>query len=645
MFMDNLRISRKLTVGFAAVVLTMIGMGGSTYLTLNSLRETREEAKQADEVVARLEEAKFYLARQENSYRGFLLSANPYYLERIEKHRGNFKKRMAAAGELVKGEAESEKVVADVLAAADKWHAEVVEAGQVLAADPITRQQAVDMVGPDGLADELITPAEDGIEALFEQKGKQRDALDAKQDKVTSQAFITLGACIALAVLIASALGMLLTRAIARPVTALTDAMRQLASGDFTAEVPARGRKDELGLMSDAVMVFKEAGIEKLRLEGLTAEQRKAADEERARNEAAKARAAQELAGVVAALGNGLERLSAGDLTHRIDLAFPEQYEKLKVDFNEAMTQLETAMAVVLGNVRGIRSGSGEIATAADHLSRRTEQQAANLEETAAALDEITATVRKSAEGATECAKVVQDARSDAQSSGTVVKEAVAAMSEIERSAGEIGSIIGVIDEIAFQTNLLALNAGVEAARAGEAGKGFAVVAMEVRALAQRSAEAAKEIKTLISASSEHVGRGVELVDRTGSFIERIVERVAQIDGLVSEIAAGAHEQSRGIAEVNNAVNQMDQLTQQNAAMVEESTAASHGLSNEADVLDRSVARFRVSGAPQAGARAAEPAAPSAQRTVTAMRTVGGGGAARKPAPSAASATDSWEEF
>jgi methyl-accepting chemotaxis protein len=644
MLLDNLKISRKLTVGFAAVVLTLVGMGGETYLTLNSLRTAREEAKQADAVVAKLEEAKFYLARQENSYRGYLLSANPYYIERIEKHRGNFKKRISAASELVKDEPEARKVLADVVVAADKWHAGVVEAGQVMAADPVMRQQAIDMVGPDGLADELITPAEDGIEALFEQKVKERDALDAQQSKVTRDAFLTLAACIALAVLIASALGMMLTRAIAKPVTALTDAMRKLAAGDFTVDVPAQGRKDELGLMSDAVTVFKEAGIEKLRLEGLTAEQRKAADEERARNEAAKARAAQELAEVVADLGQGLEALSEGDLTHRIARDFPAEYEKLKIDFNEAIGQLEGAMTVVLGNVRVIRSGSGEIASAADQLSRRTEQQAANLEETAAALEEITATMKKSASGATECAGVVQEARGDAKSSGTVVAEAVAAMSAIETSSSQIGSIIGVIDEIAFQTNLLALNAGVEAARAGEAGKGFAVVASEVRALAQRSADAAKEIKGLISDSTAHVGRGVELVDRTGAFIERIVERVAHIDDLVSDIAAGAQEQSKGIVEVNSAVNQMDQLTQQNAAMVEESTAASHSLSQEADLLDRSVSRFRVSGAP---APAAEPAQ-RPQRTVAAMKTMGMGSAAvRKPAPSAAAAAaqDSWEEF
>ena len=297
---------------------------------------------------------------------------------------------------------------------------------------------------------------------------------------------------------------------------------------------------------------------------------------------------------VVAGLAQGLKQLSEGDLTARISQAFPAKYETLRVDFNAASERLEHTLAGMVGSAQIIRNGAAEIAGAADDLSRRTERQAAGLEETAAALDEITATVRKTATGAKAAAEVVLAARGDAQTSGDVVQQAVAAMSGIEKSAAEISQIIGVIDEIAFQTNLLALNAGVEAARAGEAGRGFAVVASEVRALAQRSAEAAKEIKALISASSQQVGSGVLLVGQTGEVLQRIVGRVAEIDALVGEIAASANEQSNGLAQVNTAVNQMDQVTQQNAAMVEESTAASHSLSTEAESLAASAARFRV---------------------------------------------------
>ena len=249
---------------------------------------------------------------------------------------------------------------------------------------------------------------------------------------------------------------------------------------------------------------------------------------------------------------------------------------------------------VIDGRVGGVRNGSDKIAEAAVHLSRRTEQQAASLEETAAAMEEITTTVGQTASGAKKAADVVARARDDARRSGEVVGEAVAAMTAIEGSSQQVGQIIGVIDEIAFQTNLLALNAGVEAARAGEAGRGFAVVAQEVRALAQRSADAAKEIKTLISTSTQQVGAGVSLVAQTGEALREIVGQVAAIDALVSEIAASAQEQATGLHQVNTAVNQMDQVVQQNAAMVEEATATTHSLKSEAGDLAVLVSRFQV---------------------------------------------------
>jgi len=297
---------------------------------------------------------------------------------------------------------------------------------------------------------------------------------------------------------------------------------------------------------------------------------------------------------VITTIADSLRRLARGDLTVRITDDFQGGYSAIRTDFNEAVTSLTEVMRAIIDSTRAMQGGSDEIASASDDLSRRTEQQAASLEETAAALDEITATVKRSAAGANQASAAASGTRVDAEKSGSVVREAIAAMGEIEHSSSQITQIIGVIDEIAFQTNLLALNAGVEAARAGDAGRGFAVVAQEVRALAQRSADAAKQIKTLISASTSQVGRGVKLVGEAGQSLTGIVSKVAEIDALIADIALSSQEQATGLNQVNSAVNQMDQVTQQNAAMVEQSTAAATALRSEASELVRLVGRFTL---------------------------------------------------
>jgi len=390
---------------------------------------------------------------------------------------------------------------------------------------------------------------------------------------------------------------------IAAPLLRLRNVMQSLARQDLATEVDGQSRGDEIGAMAKTVQVFKDNAIAMRRMESESAEQRRLADEADARTKAEREAVAARLAEVVEGLANGLGRLSKGDLTCELTKPFSPEYERLREDFNGAVSGLQNAIQQIIIHTQAIASGTGQIASASDDLARRTEQQAASLEQTAAALGEITATVQKTASGSGHAQKVASTAKQDAEQSATVMRDAVSAMGDIEGSARQIGQIIGVIDEIAFQTNLLALNAGVEAARAGEAGRGFAVVASEVRALAQRAADAAKEIKTLVSNSMKQVERGVRLVGETGQALERIQTGVSEITHSISEIAASAQEQATGLAEVNAAVNQMDQVTQQNAAMVEESTAATHALAGETEALTQAMIQFKVVATSSAPAR------------------------------------------
>jgi methyl-accepting chemotaxis protein len=485
--------------------------------------------------------------------------------------------------------------------------------------------------------DEMLSAAAAGDDAKVKELQAQHEALFANLSTVSGnhnqamQALLTDGtaalgaevdvatwqsiAGVAAGLVVAFAVAMYISQVgITGPMLSLRARLAGLADGNVEDDIPGIRRSDEIGQIAKAAEVFRSNAKDRIRLEREAEANRSMSEQERVARQEQSLKEAEDVKFAVDHLATGLSRLSDGDLSFRIDQAFVASLDAVRMDFNTSAAKLEDALSRIAENARGIDAGSNEIKSAADDLAKRTEQQAAAVEETAAALEQITTTVKDSTKRAQEAGHLVSKAKSGAEESGDIVRKAVVAMQKIEQSSQSISNIIGVIDEIAFQTNLLALNAGVEAARAGEAGKGFAVVAQEVRELAQRSATAAKEIKALITTSNEQVQEGVELVGHTGKALETIVAEVQEINRHVIAIVESAQEQSSGLQEINTAVNQMDQDTQKNAAMVEETTAASYSLSKEVGALNGLLAQFKMSQTVQSASRPRPAGAAEVQR-------------------------------
>ena len=403
-------------------------------------------------------------------------------------------------------------------------------------------------------------------------------------------------------------LAVALTRRQLAPLSDLRKAMAQVMAGDLTVDLSHAQRRDDIGEMAQAVHRFRDAALEKTQIAAQAAADRQALDAQQQTDQIQAARRNAEQSIVVRRLAEGLQRLSDGDLTVRLEEPFAHDYEGLRVNFNASVESLHKAIGRVVDAVEGLSAGATGVQTAADDVSRRSEQAAAGLEETAAALEQITATVQRTAGGARQAHNAADQALSAAQHSRGVVASAIEAIAGIEASSRQVSQIIGVIDEIAFQTNPSAIKEREENTRAGEAGRGFAVVAMEVRALAQRSAAAAREIRTHIDDSERQVSAGVSLVGAAGETLEGIAQQVAAINAAISQISSSTQEQAAGLGQINTAVGQMDHTTQHTSAMVNRSAASAQALLVEVRELTALVAGFRVT-PPLARASASQRAA------------------------------------
>lgn len=605
-----LRIPRKLSLSFVLVCVSAAIMMAVVFVTIVMIHTSTRSNNLSRSIEAQAMALETAILRQNSQFRGFLVTGDESYLKSYYEGRDEFD-RVVVELQAQLTDPEKQRLLEQSRVATLAWRADwgdrLIET--VRAGGREEAAQAVRDAGSRVLVSEAVLP----LRELRDGEATLTVTNLARQEAAILTAVIALVVGGIAMIAVAVALSMMLSRTIARPITTLTAAMRQLAQGDNDIVVDA-DRADELGDMARAVLVFRDTALAKLEAEAA----KELADRAKAEADREKAAAEAQQRQVVEALDTALEALAAGDLTYVIETPFAPDYERLRQAFNLAVERLEGSLAGVAGSAQSVRLGASQICSASEHLARRTEQQASSLQETTMATNQVTDMVGATARSAADARNAITMANSDATDGGAIVEEAISAMDAIRAGSLEIGEIISMIDAIALQTNLLALNAGVEAARAGETGRGFAVVAGEVRELAKRTVDAAKEIKDLITRSSQEVQLGVDRVGETSSMLGRVVSKIGDANRLVADIAQGAQTQAENLKQVNGTVASVDRVTQQNAAMAEEATAAARILSTEAEELATLVARFRLnptrgSGAPRDVAAAPEgvPAAPT----------------------------------
>jgi methyl-accepting chemotaxis protein len=567
-----------LSVALVPLVL-FLAVGVLTIVDLKKMAETSRLVERTQLVLTETQHVVSLALEMEAGLRGYLLTGKDDYLEPYEHGKASIYQDFVKLHEHSSESPELVGFLNKAESSLNDWQIKMAERAIALRRNTGVSETMNDMADfvSEGHGKEYF----DNFHAAMVNFQRAEQSLmavrQANNHEISATTRTTIPIAIAVSIFVGAVFALLVGSNMAKAIGSVTQSMGRLAEGDNTVEISGQSRGDEVGDMAQSLEVFRDQLVKMQELEKQKAEGRDA-----------------EQNAVVKSLSSHLSQLSKGDLNVQITRSFPAEYEELRRDFNSTIKTLSDTVNQVAQTAGSIRNGADEVSQASDDLSRRTESQAATLEETAAALDELTASVKSSAEGARSVEKTMAAAREEAENSGEVVQSAVAAMTEIEQSSNQISQIISVIDDIAFQTNLLALNAGVEAARAGDAGRGFAVVASEVRALAQRSSDAATEIKTLIGDSSKQVEHGVDLVGKAGTALQSIVGQVNHISQQVSGIAEGASEQSIGLNEINTGMAQLDQVTQQNAAMVEEATAAGHLLKSDSAQLSDLMSHFQL---------------------------------------------------